>query len=238
MRQAVMRVGNPDLAIRAVALLDRHQEGDDAGRIGLQRRRHQVEHDAGVLAVVLRHARRRPVHVGARGRCRSRFSGCGSRCRGPHTGIRRASCGRTDPAWSRGASHRRAPNRARSSCTSRAARASPDRARSRRRRTAARTPRAGGFPAGSASTACATRCCCCRRSCSRCRSCRPESPLRSPARATRNASPCRSCSRRIDPSRRRPAGPCRRSSWDGRRSDSSHRRGHDRRDRRRAHVRR
>ena len=54
--QAVVRIGDADFAISAVALLDRHQEGDHARGIGLERGSHQVEHEVRMLGVVLRNA--------------------------------------------------------------------------------------------------------------------------------------------------------------------------------------
>ena len=48
-RQAVVRVGHADRTIRPVAALAADHERDDARQVGLERHRHQVEHQLDVL---------------------------------------------------------------------------------------------------------------------------------------------------------------------------------------------
>lgn len=50
-RDAVVRLGNADGAVDAVAAIAAHQERGDAGGVGLEGHGHQVEHQAGVLFV-------------------------------------------------------------------------------------------------------------------------------------------------------------------------------------------
>ena len=63
--ERVMRVGNADLGIGAVAGFARQLEGDDAGDIALEGQHLQVEHEPGVVGVGGRHARG-AVEVGQR----------------------------------------------------------------------------------------------------------------------------------------------------------------------------
>ena len=57
-RERVVRVGNADLGIGAVAGLARELERDDAGDVALERQHLQVEHQPGVVGVGGRHADR------------------------------------------------------------------------------------------------------------------------------------------------------------------------------------
>ena len=63
-RQRVVRVGHPDLGIGLGGELGRHQEGDDAGHVGLVRQQLKVEHHLDVLAERGRRARRRTLDGG------------------------------------------------------------------------------------------------------------------------------------------------------------------------------
>ena len=63
MSESVVRVGDSDFAIRPVALLNGRQECDHACWVGLRGNRHQVEHHARVVAVVLRNTRSRLIEI-------------------------------------------------------------------------------------------------------------------------------------------------------------------------------
>ena len=64
-RERVMRIGDADLRIRAVAGFARQLKRDDARDVALQRQQLQVEHQPGVVGVGGRHAER-PIEIGQR----------------------------------------------------------------------------------------------------------------------------------------------------------------------------
>ena len=65
MRQRMMRIGNADLRIGAVAGFARQLKRDDARDVALQRQQLQVEHQSGVVGVGRRHADG-PIEIGQR----------------------------------------------------------------------------------------------------------------------------------------------------------------------------
>ena len=52
-RQRVVRVGDANVRERAAADVAHHHEGEDTGRVDLERRREQIEHDGDVFVVRL-----------------------------------------------------------------------------------------------------------------------------------------------------------------------------------------
>ena len=178
-----MPFGDADLRIGAEVQLAAEHERDDARDVGLEGEPLQVVHQLDVLVEPLRNADR-PFERRQLRRRAALLDALNPPLDFAH---------RVDVVvrpWSRSPAPSRRCSRASSSVTEsrmllvlarlRAA-AAPT---CRRRRTAARTPRAGCSRSAAAWSASATTACSCRRSCSRSRSCRPGSSGRRRARAT------------------------------------------------------
>ena len=198
-----------------------HHHRDDARRVGLERQHLQVEHQVDVVGVEHRDARRlvdrrrEAGHV-LLGALDALLDLADRR----QIFVELALVGRTEVG---GRARPCARRRDRGCCGDSAAGAPAPRAEGwyRCRRTAARIPGAGSFPAASASPDRATRGCSCRRTNSPSRSCRPCASRRSRSRASRSASASRSAA--PQPGRRKCRSGCRRrpSSAGARRSGTT-----------------
>ncbi len=220
MRRRVMRIGDADFGIAAIARFARELERDDAGDVPLQREHLQVEHQLRVIFVGRRHANR-AIEIGQRVVERLRFGllyaaldlAHGIEIFGHLGAIGRAELSLqardvlAHPVEQAGplAERRCAAPR---SC--------------RPRRTGARTRRADALPRAAASSATTTRGCSGRRRRSRCRTAPPLPSGPSPARATAAASPDPSAARRSGRRSCPDSSRCSRSTSPWRRSGTRH----------------
>ena len=215
-RQRVVRIGDADLRIGAIAGLARELERDDARDVALQREHLQVEHQLRVIGIRGRHADR-TIEIGQRvvDASAPRPSGCGvplrARCRDTQSTFAR-SAGAELPLQPRDV-FAYPVEQARPAC--RAPRGDPPSCRPRQ--TAARTRRADALRTAAASSATTTTDCSGRRRRSRCRTAPPPPSDPSPVRATAAASPAPSAARRSDRRSCRDSSRCSRSTSPSRR---------------------
>ena len=189
MRERVVRIGNADLVVGAVARLARELERHDARDVALHRQHLQVEHQPRVIGVRGRHARG-PIEVRHR-RVRRLLLGLLNASLDLAHRVEilthpRAILRPERPLQPRDVVRHRV-EQAGSAAQARAA----DRRRCRLRRTAARTRGVDALPTAAGSSATTTTGCSDRRTRSRCRTAPSSGACPSTARATAEASGCR-----------------------------------------------